>query len=505
VTGAIKTDDANITLEGTGLLENTTAGAPSTNALVNLASITSTGSFTLADDANFTAVGNFTNGNKLTVDAGSTFALTGTNVLTNLASGTLTGGTYTVGGVLQLTSTNGGITTNAANLTLTGTTAEILDGTANALAGLDNNTGSLTLSADASLTAAAANFTNSGTVDVVKGSILDIPGAAHSYTQTAGTTTIDGTLEGIAGGASVTGGTILGAGTVKGNLSVGGSGTTPTINVGDSGKAGLLSITGTYTQLATGTITGTINGTVVGTGYSELKVTGAAALAGTINFTVTASFQGSLTSGETFTVLTAHSLTGTFSNSTIAINSSFHFNVSYTATGVVLTVETGAAAPGASSAASAAVAEIATVASAKPAAGGTAVKSQRAVVSGHSVSGKNNVAKPVLVAGLAAGHSNAVPGRGSELNELRGWQPAPVISARAGRPVAGQQSLNPSLNLAERHESSIHGGSLPASDLHLGQSHAIGVQSPLAGWLGKSGTRREPVKVLSPTLPRIAR
>ena len=142
----------------------------------------------------------------------------------------------------------------------------------------------------------------------------------------------------------MTGGTILGAGTVRGNLPVGGSGTTPTINVGDSGKAGLLSITGNYTQLATGTITGLVNGTAVGTGYSQLKVTGAAALAGTINFTVTASFQGSLTSGETFTVLTGSSVTGTFSNSTIAINSSFHFNVSYTATGVVLTVATGPAA-----------------------------------------------------------------------------------------------------------------------------------------------------------------
>jgi hypothetical protein len=77
--------------------------------------------------------------------------------------------------------------------------------------------------------------------------------------QMAGTTTIDGTLAGIAGGATVTGGTILGAGTVKGNLSVGGSGTAPTIRVGGSGVA----ITGTYTQLATGTITGFINGTTV--------------------------------------------------------------------------------------------------------------------------------------------------------------------------------------------------------------------------------------------------
>jgi hypothetical protein len=500
-TGAIKTDDATLTLEGSGQLENTSAGAPSTNALVNLASISSTGSFTLADDANFTAAGNFTNGNKLTIDAGSTFTLTGTNVLTNLASGTLTGGIYTVGGTLQLTSTNGGITTNASTLTLTGTTAKILDGTTNALASLDNNTGSLTLSADASLTTASANFTNSGTVDVVKGSILDIPGAAHTYTQSAGTTTVDGTLEGIAGGASVTGGTILGAGTVKGNLSVGGSGTTPTINVGDNGTAGLLSITGKYTQLATGTITGTINGTVAGTGYSQLKVTGAAALAGTINFTVTSSFQASLTAGETFTVLTASAVTGTFSNSTIVINSNFYFNVSYTSKGVVLTVEAGAppTAPASKSTAAAAVAEIA---SATKSATGTAVKSQGpATASGLHGGVKNNVAKPILVAGLpgAAGHSNAVPVRGSELNNLRGWQPASIVAASPVRPVA----VGRTLNLANRY----NGGSAAASDLRLGTSTSqrIGVQTPLAGWMGKPGTRREPVKTLAPILPHIAR
>lgn len=500
-TGAIKTDDANITLEGTGTFENTSTGAPSTNALVNLASISSTGSFTLADDANFTAAGNFTNGNKLTIDAGSTFALTGTNVLTNLASGTLTGGIYTVGGTLQLTSTNGGITTNAATLTLTGTTAKILDGTTNALASLDNNTGALTLSADASLTTASANFTNSGTVDVVKGSILDIPGAAHAYTQSAGTTTVDGTLEGIAGGASVTGGTILGAGTVKGNLSVGGTGTTPTINVGDNGVAGLLSITGKYTQLATGTITGTINGTVVGTGYSELKVTGAAALAGTINFTVTSSFQASLAAGQTFTVLTASAVTGTFSNSTIVINSNFYFNVSYTSKGVVLTVEAGAppTTPASNSAAKEAVAEIVLGTSTKSATG-TAVKSQGLASGLHSASGKSNLAKPILVAGLAgaAGHSNAVPVRGSELNDLRGWQPASIIAASPVKPVTVQRTLN----LANRYEG---GSNVAASGLRLSTSQKIGVQAPLAGWMGKPGTRREPVKTLTPILPHVAR
>jgi len=258
----ITTNSAVLTLEGGSIKTGTT------NDLANLSS--NTNSLTLAGNANFTAAGGFTNSGKLTINSGSKFALTGTNLLTNLASGTLTGGTYTIGGTLQLTATNGGITTNAANLTLTGTTAKILDGTANALAGFDGNTsaGTFTLADNAVLTTAAANFTDAGTLDAAKRSTLTVGGTGNSYNQTVGKTTINGTLAGIAG-AIVTGGTILGAGTVKGSLSVGNaSGTAATINVGDSGVAGLLSITGKYTQLATGVMSGTINGTAAGTGDS---------------------------------------------------------------------------------------------------------------------------------------------------------------------------------------------------------------------------------------------
>jgi hypothetical protein len=146
---------------------------------------------------------------------------------------------------------------------------------------------------------------------------------------------------------------------------------------------------------------------------------------------------------------------------------------------------------------------------------GTAVKSQGpAATSGSrsasgktSASAKSNVARPILVAGWAgaAGHSNAIPVRGSELNNLRGWQPAPIaVAASPARPVLNQRSLNQrSLNLANRYEGSS--SSAAASDLRLGTSHAIGVQSPLAGWMGKPGTRREPVKTLSPILPHLAR
>ncbi|MGB8005644.1 MAG: hypothetical protein WCF48_00795, partial [Terriglobales bacterium] len=161
--------------------------------------------------------------------------------------------------------------------------------------------------------------------------------SAGGYSQSAGTTTVDGTL---AGAVSVTGGTILGAGTLSGNVSVGGSGTTPTIHVGDAGQAGLLKITGTYTQLSTGTMNVAIGGTKLGTQYSQLQVTGAASLGGTLSVNLINGFTPKV--GTKFTILTASSLGGTtFSTQYIVINSKEYFAVSYTSTGVVLTVDAG--------------------------------------------------------------------------------------------------------------------------------------------------------------------
>ena len=488
-TGAIKTDSANITMEGAGLIENTSAGAPSTNALINLATISSTGSFTLAQNANFTAAGNFTNSGKLTVDSGSTFGLTGTNVLTNLASGTLGSGTYTVGGTLQLTSANGGITTNAANLTLTGTTAKILDGTSNALSTFNNNTGTFALAAAANLTSGNSNFSNSGTVDIGKGSTFTIGGSAHSYLQTAGQTTLDGTITGAGGGlVTVTGGTILGAGTVKGTLSAGNAtGNAVTVNVGDSGLAGLLSITGKYTQLATGNLTGTINGTTAGTGYSQMKVTGTAALAGTINFTVTTAFQASLTVNEQFTALTASSISGTFSNSTIAINSNFHFAVTYTTTGVILTVESGPAAAPTSSPAQAMAAV--TLASAKPASKtGVVIGSMRPVAS-------SKAPKFMVVAGSpqTGQHSRTLVARGSEwTGGQRIWERVPMSSSLQAKQVAIAPLRTVETNMSR---------TIPASQVRTMQPHS-GVQ--LGGMAGLS-SHRVPVKNLLPMISRVAR
>jgi hypothetical protein len=331
----IATDAANITLNGTGEIVNSTSGG---NGLANLSTITSAGSFTLDSKASFTTAGNLTDDGRLTVNSGSTLTVNGRLTNFNGSTETLASGTYTVGGTLKFNGAN--IVNNAANLTISGTAAKILNGTTNGLANFANNTGSFTVTGDGNFTTGSAAFTNSGRITVATGSALTV-GGGNSYTQSAGTTTVDGTLSASGTGINVTGGNILGGGELSGNVTFGGSGKTPTISAGDSGKAGLLAITGNYTQLSTASMNSFIGGTTVGTQYSQLQVGGTASLAGTLTVTLASGFTPTI--GSTFTVLTAGSVTGTFFNSTIAINGAEHFIVSYTSTGVVLTVASGAA------------------------------------------------------------------------------------------------------------------------------------------------------------------
>jgi hypothetical protein len=299
-----------------------------------------------------------------------------------------------------------------------------------------------------------------------------VGGTGHNYNQTAGTTTVDGTLKATA--LNATGGTVTGAGTITANTSVGNaSGTATTLNVGDSAKAGLLTITGTYTQLATGNMTGTINGTTAGSGFSQLKVSGTATLAGPINFTVTSSFQKSLTLGETFTVLTASSITGTFSNSTIAINSTYQFDVSYTSTGVVLTV-----------------------ASTTPSAPNSTNTVQQPVLVGKNHNHLNNLRNRFIGVG---GIADPIRGGRWEFEHFdpnpilaggqrNNWEHVPVIQANPKLPVMN--------NIATRI-----GSQSGLSDAGVGQWHANAPQSTIAGW-GDSNVRR-PVRIMQPVLPRL--
>ena len=103
--------------------------------------------------------------------AGSTFAVDSANTLTNFSGTTLTGGTYNVTGTLEFPGAN--IVTDAANITLTGASAAILNSTtsANALAGLASIAAksSFTLAAGGPAFTTAGKFSNKGTLTVGSG------------------------------------------------------------------------------------------------------------------------------------------------------------------------------------------------------------------------------------------------------------------------------------------------------------------------------------------------
>jgi hypothetical protein len=274
----------------------------------------------------------FTNNGRLIVQAGSTLTLK--NLFNNLSNtGTLTGGTYSLAGTLGFPNS---VVTNDANITLTGTAAEILNtsSSTNALATMTGNAAAGVLSlASGQVFTTNGSMSNAGRVTVGLGSSFNPKG---SYTQTAGQTTVDGTLNAPTG-LVLSGGTLLGAGTLAAVVH-----SSAVVVAGDATtKAGELTVTGSYTQNTTGVLDVAIGGTVVGSQYSQVKVSNGASLNGTLNIKLTNGFVPAI--GETFTILSAGMRTGAFStvNGT-SINSTEHFVVNYTATAVTLTVVSGA-------------------------------------------------------------------------------------------------------------------------------------------------------------------
>ena len=113
------------------------------------------------------------------------------------------------------------------------------------------------------------------------------------------------------------------------------------VTAGDSlTKAGKLSPS-TYTQNANGSLNIQIGGTTVGKQYSQLGVANGASLDGTLNIKLINGYVPNV--GDAFTILTGSAITGQFSTvNGLSINGGEHFQISYGATSVTLTVESGA-------------------------------------------------------------------------------------------------------------------------------------------------------------------
>ena len=352
----IVTNDANITLtSATGKILNTNESDAS--ALSGFNDNASGGTFTV-DSTTFTTGGNFTNSGTLGVGSGAKFAVgaSGADSLTNFNSGTstLTGGTYILTGTGQIQFNNGGdasdIVTNDAKITLAGvdtTKSNFIDQTgANALANFAANgsTGSLTLTTDRNYST-PGNFTNAGTVDVQKSTgtghtLLTISG---NYTQTGGTTTVDGMLT-ATGAINVSGGFVYGnLGTITGNVTLTGG----TLSPGDGvKKAGKLSIAGNYTQSGSGILDIDLGGTTAGTNYDVLNISGLATLGGTLDVDAIGTYKP--TAGQQYDILNYGSESGAFTSVDCTFSNGDGCTIAYDGTEAILTI-TAAPAPASAS------------------------------------------------------------------------------------------------------------------------------------------------------------
>jgi hypothetical protein len=237
------------------------------------------------------------NGGTLFLPTGPTFS--------NYSGTTLTGGTWQVCGGSKMILVGSGIATDAANIILDGSGSSIyLDAAAtlDALAGLTSVTSgnSLALMDGANLTT-TSTLTNAGTVSIDAASALAV---GASYLQTAGVTMLDGTLTAPTL-ADVQGGTLSGTGTLIGDLQ-----NEASILIGTATTAGTFTVTGAYTQSASGNLTIKVGGPNPGVDFDQFVVGGVATLDGALTIGLFNDFVPD--SGTTYQVLTFASATGTF-------------------------------------------------------------------------------------------------------------------------------------------------------------------------------------------------
>ena len=194
------------------------------------------------------------------------------------------------------------------------------------------NNGTMQVNAGSTLEV-LGGLTTSGTINVGQanqaGSSLFLMGDAHDLVQTGGTTTLwtaGSNLE-LQSGQSVLlqGGTLQGFGTITGNL----SNTGGTVMPGTTGVAGILTVTGNYSDPMGSFLDIQIGGSMAGSGYSQLDVLGTASLAGTLDVKLLNGFTPNI--GEPFVILTSSGLSGTLG--TTVQDGGFTFQIEYSPAG----------------------------------------------------------------------------------------------------------------------------------------------------------------------------
>ncbi len=187
------------------------------------------------------------------------------------------------------------------------------------------NTGLLRVTGDGSMTIAQGGMDNRGEVLVDAGRTLT---RAGNFTQTGGSTIVDGDLTVNGGVVDLLGGTLGGTGAVNADVDSGGR-----VAPGDS--VGELTINGTYTQQSTAVFRVEIGGILPGE-FDVLTINGAATLDGVVLASVVDGYVPNL--GDTFEVMTFNSRAGVFALPAGAAGPGRAFDVQYSDTSVTLIV-----------------------------------------------------------------------------------------------------------------------------------------------------------------------
>jgi hypothetical protein len=224
-----------------------------------------------------------------------------------------------------------------------------------------------------------------------------------------------------------------------------------------------------------------VGGTTVGTQYSQLKITGTASLGGTLTAALVNTFTPAI--GQSFTILTASSVSGTFTNSTIAINSSEHFAISYTATSVVLTVVSGPTSTGSS---------------AQPAMQTAMVTQKPAPIMSTAVKVKGTLSRPITFPGFrkpvlvaSAVNSKTILGGGGSPPRI--WEHVPVAPSwdrvKAGPVAQLPRPVGTVSNLIRAENKNW-----------VGPSHVIPVRGV---FVGVHNPPMQTIRIMKPVLPRM--
>ena len=365
--GDLYVDSSNTYNQGAGTISPSTAAPTNPAVFVNNSTLnyTGTGKGTIAFRGAGTLTGNLGSGQNLLVE-GTDFCGGAVNASLNPAHSFTNSGTITLShvgncgnGTDTVTIPSGDTLTNKGTISAVAGTAAAIGRT---ITGTVNSTGTISVAKSVKLVLNGTLTNFSSTTNTLTGGKYALTGifqyvnsafATSGIVNNASTITLTGTGAAFTDQNSANALRNLASNTKsltlasKANLSTSSSlSNSGTLGIGAGSK---VTVAGSYTQTAAGIWN---EGIASKTSFGLLSATGTAALAGTLAISST----GSYTAGQSMTIVSAATRTGTFGSITQTSSgaSGALFAVSYTSTGVVVTVQAaitlmpGSGAPGSS-------------------------------------------------------------------------------------------------------------------------------------------------------------